>query len=271
MDLVNSDYVGNRDLISGKEEIMAEMLKTKNLAWSNKMAQDVYPRKSFYTRYGKRIIDFLIALAACIILAPLNLIFAICTYIDVGRPILYKQSRCGMNGKSFILFKFRNMNDKKDKDGRLLPAAQRVTRFGKIMRKYSFDELLNFVSILKGDMSLIGPRPLPMFFHDRMNERHRMREAVRPGLECPRVLRFEEENLCQYHKQFENDVWYVENVSFLTDVKMCFLLVKMVFDMKIRGNRAQGNAASYFVGYDENGHALSMNTARQLYMEFYEN
>ncbi len=269
MDTANGKYIGNSSIISSKEEAMAEMLRKKNLVKSNEIAGEVHPRVSFYTKYGKRTIDFWVALVVCIILVPFNFVFAICTYFDVGRPILYKQSRCGMDGRSFILYKFRNMNEKKDGDGELLPASQRVTKFGKIMRKYSLDELLNFVSVLKGDMSLIGPRPLPMFFHDRMNVRHQMREAVRPGLECPRVLKFADKNLCQYHIQFENDIWYVENISFLTDLKMCALLVKMVFDMNGRGNRAGGNAVSYFVGYDEQGHALSMNAAKELYKDFF--
>lgn len=270
MNFGENGYIGNSALISTKEEAMAEMLRNKNFENANETAKEVHPQNSFYTRYGKRMLDFCIALIACFVLAPFNIIFAICTYFDVGNPVLYKQSRCGLNGESFILYKFRNMNEKKDKDGKLLPASQRVTKFGKIMRKYSLDELLNFVSVLKGDMSLIGPRPLPMFFYDRMNKRHQMRTAVRPGLECPRILTFDEANLCQYHMQFENDIWYVEHVSFLIDLKMCFLLVKMVFDMKVRGNRARADVASYFVGYDEYGHALSMNTAKELYKEFYE-
>ncbi|MBP3474719.1 MAG: sugar transferase [Lachnospiraceae bacterium] len=258
-------YVGNSSLISWNEAEMAEMLRTKNLVHANEVAKKVCPKKTFYTKYGKRVIDIVISLSACTVLLPFNLIFAICTFIDVGSPILYKQSRCGKDGKEFVLVKFRNMNNNKDKNGQLLPVSERVTKFGRIMRKYSLDELLNFWSVLKGDMSIIGPRPLPMFFHDRMNDRHKMRTVVRPGLECPRVIMPEGERLCQYHIQFENDIWYVEHVSLITDIRMCFLLVKMVFEVKVRDRRAKGNAASYFVGYDEQGHALSMNTAKELY------
>lgn len=262
---LNNDYIGNSNLISNDEAVMAEILKERNLEHANLIAKKVYCKNTFYTKYGKRLLDFVIALAACIIFLPLNLIFAICTFLDVGSPILYKQSRCGKNGKEFVLVKFRNMNNKTDENGKLLPAEQRVTGFGRIMRKFSLDELLNFWSVLKGDMSIIGPRPLPMFFHDRMNERHKMREFVRPGLECPRMICPEGEGLSQYHIQFENDVWYVENISFLTDIKMCFRLVKMVFAMKMRDHQAKGEAASYFVGYDDKGHALSMKAAIKIY------
>lgn len=259
------EYLGNSSLISSDEEAMANMLK-KNLDHANKIQKPVKPRKSFYTEYGKRTIDIVLSLIACILLLPFNLVFAICTFFDVGFPILYKQSRCGKNGKEFILAKFRNMNNKTDKNGKLLPATQRVTKFGRIMRKYSLDELLNFWSVLKGDMSLIGPRPLPMFFYDRMSKRHKMRTAVRPGLECPRVITFKNPDLCNYHKQFENDIWYIEHISFITDIKMCIMLVKMVFDFRKRDNRAKGNEASYFVGYDEKGFALSMDTASKRYI-----
>lgn len=257
--------LGNTNLISCDEEKMAKMLRDTNLEHANRVAAEVHVKTSFYTKYIKRLFDIVFGFVACLILLPINLIFAICTFFDVGSPIFFKQSRCGKDGKPFVLVKFRNMNNKTDSDGKLLPAAQRVTKFGRIMRKYSFDELLNFWSILKGDMSIIGPRPLPVFFYDRMNDRHKMRAAVRPGLECPRVIKLEKSDVSQYHIQFENDVWYVENISFLTDVRMCIQLVKMVFSFKRRDHQAKGNAASYFVGYDEDGYALSMNAALQRY------
>ena len=152
-------------------------------------------------------------------------------------------------------------------EGKLLPPSQRITRFGSFMRKYSLDELLNFWSVLKGDMSLIGPRPLPMFFHDRMSDRHRCRELVRPGLECPRVITVEKEGkyICPYHQQFENDLWYVQHVSFSTDLKMLFMLVRMTLNTRKRSTSAQGTTSLYFVGYDEDGYALDMGMARELY------
>ncbi len=265
MDSKEAISVGNFNLVSSEEEMLAKYLRKANLEKVNVIVEKVHPKDTVYSKYIKRILDLMIAVPAFLLTFPFNLIFGICTFFDVGRPVLYKQARTGKSGKPFILVKFRNMNEKKDENGILLPAKERVTKFGKFMRKFSLDELLNFWSVIKGDMSIIGPRPLPMFFYDRMSDRHKMRTAVRPGLECPRVIKMREDNISQYHIQFENDIWYVENVGFLTDIKMLFSLIKMVFSLKRRDHQAKGNAASYFVGYDENGYAMSMNTAIQCY------
>ena len=262
---METSTVGNKNLITNEEDSMAKFLRERNLARTNANDSKVKPRGGLYVNYVKRLLDLTIAIPAFGVTLPFNCVFGICTYFDVGSPILFKQTRVGKDGKPFVMIKFRNMNEKKDATGKLLPAKERVTKFGRFMRKYSLDELLNFWSVLKGDMSIIGPRPLPEFFVDRMSDRHKMRHAVKPGLECPRVYIPEGENLCNYHKQFENDIWYVEHVSFFIFLRMCFELVQMVFEMRTRDRRAKGNAASYFVGYDDDGHALSMNTASQMY------
>lgn len=249
-------------IVSDEEQRMADYLRERNLAHVNKISAEVHPIDSFYTRYGKRVLDLVISIPAFVITLPFNIVFGICTYFDVGRPIFYKQTRIGKDGKPFTLVKFRNMNEKKDADGNLLPASQRVTKYGKIMRKYSLDELLNFWSVVKGDMSIIGPRPYPTFFLDRMCERHKMRHAVRPGLECPRILNDGRE-LIGYNKEFENAVWYVENISFKTDILMFFKLIKMVFSIKERSKNA--GALSYFVGYDDEGQALGLRRAKEHY------
>ena len=261
------ETLGNTNLSSSEEERAAQLLRDLYLEKKNETAAPVHPRDTFYTRVGKRVLDVMIALPAFVVLLPFNCLFGVCTYLDVGRPIFFRQTRVGKDGRLFTLIKFRNMNEKKDADGKLLPPSQRVTRFGKLMRKLSLDELLNFWSVLKGDMSIIGPRPQPVFIHERMCERHKMRTAVRPGLECPRVIHVEGEEIYKYQRTFENDVWYVENVSFLQDVKMLFLLVKMVFSMGKRGDQAQGKGVSYFVGYNADGTALSMNLYRQMMEE----
>ena len=190
---------GNKDLASNEESLAAEYLREHYLAATNLMSATVRPKNTLYTRFGKRFLDILVSLPACIVLLPLNAIFAVCTYFDVGRPIFFKQTRMGMNGKTFTLTKFRNMNEKRDENGKLLPPSQRVTKFGKFMRKLSLDELLNFWSVLKGDMSIIGPRPQPIFLHERMSDRHKMRTAVRPGLECPRMIHVPEEETFRYN------------------------------------------------------------------------
>ena len=259
--------IGNANLISNEEEQAAEFLREKYLDHKNQTAAPVHPKDTFYTRKGKRFLDILIAFPAFIILLPFNMIFGICTLVDVGFPIFYKQTRVGKDGKHFTLVKFRNMNNKKDSDGKLLPPSQRVTKFGKFMRKMSLDELLNFWSVLKGDMSIIGPRPQPVFIYERMCDRHKMRTAVRPGLECPRVIHVPGEEICKFQQTFENDVWYVEHVSFFQDVKMLLLLVKMAFSMGKRGNQAEGKGISYFVGYNAEGIAIGMNAYREMIQE----
>lgn len=261
----SENTTGKNVLISNEEEQVAELLRQKYLKHTNAISAPVHPKDTFYTRYGKRILDIVISLPIFIILLPFNLIFGICTFFDVGRPIFYRQTRVGKDEKLFTLIKFRNMNEEKDADGKLLPPSQRVTKFGKFMRKFSLDELLNFWSVLKGDMSLIGPRPSPTFIHKRMSERHKCRTAVRPGLECPRVIHAAGEEICKYQRTYENDIWYVENVSFLLDVKLAFLLVKMVFSMGKRTRQAEGKGISYFIGYEEHGYAISLISYHELY------
>ncbi len=262
-----AETIGNKSLISNEEECAAQLLREKYLQRKNETAAPACPKDTFYTRYGKRALDIVISLPAFIMLLPLNCLLGIGTFLDVGKPIFFCQTRVGKDGKPFTIVKFRNMNEKKDGDGKLLPPSQRVTKFGKIMRKLSLDELLNFWSVLRGDMSIIGPRPLPVFIYDRMCDRHKMRTAVRPGLECPRVIHVEGEEFSNYQRTFENDIWYVENVSFLQDVRMLLLLIKMVFSMGKRGAQAAGKGISYFVGYNEDGIAISLNNYRQIMEE----
>lgn len=255
--------IGNANLVSNEEEYVANLLREKYLDYTNSISMEVHLKSTLYTRVVKRILDILISFPIFIILLPFNVLFAVCTFIDVGKPILYKQTRVGRNGKHFTMVKFRNMNNKTDLDGKLLPPSQRVTKFGKFMRELSLDELLNFWSVLKGDMSLIGPRPVPVFIYDRMSDRHKQRSAVRPGLECPRVIQIEDGDIYRYQRTYENDIWYVENVSFLLDVKLIFLLIKMVFSFEKRGNQAKGKGITYFVGYDERGRAISLRNYRE--------
>ena len=251
--------VGNRELIQDDEQRIADFLKRRNLDMVNRQSKPVKQKNGFYVNHVKRGLDLMISVPAFLVFLPINFVFGLLTYFDVGRPIFFRQSRMGRNFSTFYVVKFRNMNNNKDADGKLLPAKQRITKFGFFMRSHSFDELLNFWSVIKGDMSVIGPRPLPVFFYDRMSERHKMRTSVRPGLECPRVINVEGE---RYQKQFENDIWYIENVSFLTDVKMLFLLFKMTFEKK---NRISAAGSVYFVGYDDNGRAIYKDLALKLY------
>ncbi|GFH91433.1 undecaprenyl phosphate N,N'-diacetylbacillosamine 1-phosphate transferase [Lachnospiraceae bacterium] len=256
---------GNK-ICSLKEEYIAKLLKEQNLERVNQTSLPVRPKTGFYVRYIKRMLDFVIALMAVIFFSPVNIGLAIGTYFDVGSPILYRQTRIGKGGRKFQLIKFRSMANEVDENGKLLPPSQRVTRFGKFVRKYSLDELMNFWSVLKGDMSIIGLRPLPFLFEERYSERHKMRNAVRPGLECPRII--EDISVPSYHLQFENDIWYVEHVSFWTDIRMIVLLVRMTFNLKKRTKSA--GASGYFIGYDDDGMAVSMKQLERKTMKYSE-
>ena len=135
-----------------------------------------------YAKYFKRVLDFLLSLIAIIILSPVLLIIAILVRIKLGSPVLFKQERPGKNEKIFTLYKIRTMTDKKDEKGNLLPDEDRLTKFGKILRSTSLDELPELFNILKGDMSIVGPRPLLVEYLELYNEEQKHRHDVRPGL-----------------------------------------------------------------------------------------
>lgn len=197
---------------------IANYVRQHNLPLVNQRSEKVIPKDSFYTRYGKRALDVVFSMLAIIVTFPINVVLGVCTYFDVGRPVFFRQKRPGKNGKPFTLVKFRNMRIAKDANGVDLPVSQRVTKFGTFVRATSLDELLNFYSILKGDMSFFGPRPLAMLYMDRYSDRHMMRHVVRPGLECPNLKN--KGYSVGWQERLENDVWYVENVSLRVDCKM---------------------------------------------------
>lgn len=194
-------------------------------------------KHTFYSRYIKRLLDIIFSLLALIITLPVNIVIGIITFWDVGKPIFFHQKRVGKDLKIFTIIKFRNMRELYDENGVLLPPDQRVTPFGKFVRRTSLDELLNFFSILKGDMSLIGPRPLLPEYISFYSERQLMRHAVRPGLECPTLVKRDHSRT--WEEQFEDDIWYVEHLSFLTDCRMLLALVRLVFDKKETERRSE--------------------------------
>ncbi len=252
------------NLTTEQRRTVRQLIKEDTLEYMNKRFDKVKPRKSIYTIFVKRMIDIFVSFLALTVTLPINLIIGICTYFDVGNPIFFKQERCGKNGKIFRIVKFRNMTNETDGNGELLPPKDRVTKFGKFVRKTSLDELLNFWSIFKGDMSLIGPRPLVDEYTTYMSDRHRMRSAVRPGLECPVIIETGYES--SWSEQFENDVYYVENVSFMLDVKMIFKLIQMVFNRKsssVRGNVQRGS----FMGYDTDGNSIISKKVPRKYID----
>ena len=138
-------------------------------------------RKGFYERFIKRPQDFMLSLVALIVLSPVFLVLAILVRAKLGSPVIFKQERPGLNGRIFTLYKFRSMSDARDENGNLLPDEVRLTRFGKILRSTSLDELPELVNILKGDMSIVGPRPLLVRYLPLYNEHQARRHEVRPG------------------------------------------------------------------------------------------
>lgn len=206
----------------------------------NANAVKIKPKISFYTIYIKRLFDIAISFIALIVFLPINIFIGIITFFDVGNPIFFTQERLGKDLKKFKIVKFRNMRDIRDKDGNLLPPDQRVTRFGSFVRRTSIDELLNFWNVFKGEMSIIGPRPLICDYLPYYDSVQIMRHSVTPGLECPSLKKRGQERT--WSEQFEDDIWYVQNVSFITDCKMIFALIKLVFhkeEIKQRGKASR--------------------------------
>ncbi len=251
--------------LTAKEEI-AGYIKQDTLEKVNSMVQEPKVKDTFYTRYGKRVIDFVIGLLGFIITLPFNFIIGIITFFDVGRPIIFKQTRIGLNGKKFTLYKFRNMTNDTDANGELLPPEQRVTKWGKFVRKTSLDELLNFFSILKGDMSVIGPRPVKDYYYSRVNNRHKAMYSVRPGLECPTPHKVN--HVLSWQERLDNYVWYAENCSFYVDFKLAFRIIAVTFDRRSATQRSSaGNGG--FLGYDLEGNVIYTKSVPDKYVEEY--
>lgn len=180
---------------------------------------------SFYARYGKRILDIVLSGIAIVCLCWLFLIVAILELVFHGRPVLYKTRRPGKDGKIINLYKFRSMTNERGEDGLLLPEEKRLTKFGLFIRKTSIDELPELINIFKGDMSIIGPRPLLVEYMPLYSPRHAKRHMVRPGLACVRIMPSESKTWT-WGEQFENDIWYIEHLTFWVDIKMIFAVAK---------------------------------------------
>ena len=179
-----------------------------------------------YKNCLKRMIDFCCALVALILLSPLLLIVAVLVRTKLGSPILFKQERPGKDGRIFKLIKFRSMTDQKDKDGNYLSDDIRLTRFGRALRASSLDELPEFVNILKGDMAVIGPRPLLVEYLPYYSEEELHRHDVRPGLSG--WAQVNGRNSTPWDLRLQQDLYYVNNVSFLFDLKIVFLTIVKV-------------------------------------------
>lgn len=175
----------------------------------------------------KRIIDILAALSALIILSPVYIIVAFKVAKNLGKPVLFSQKRPGLNGQIFTMKKFRSMRDAQDKNGNILPDQERLTPFGIKLRNSSLDELPGLLSVLKGDMSLVGPRPLLIEYLPLYSEVQAKRHDVKPGITG--WAQVNGRNAISWQEKFELDVWYVENQSLWLDIKIIYLTIKKVF------------------------------------------
>lgn len=180
-----------------------------------------------YRKYIKRPMDIILSLIAIILLLPVLIVVAVLVRIKLGSPVIFKQKRPGLNEKIFTLYKFRTMTDKKDESGELLPDSDRLTRFGRILRSTSLDELPELFNILMGDMSIVGPRPLLTQYLPLYNEHQKRRHEVRPGLTG--LAQVNGRNAITWDKKFGLDVEYVDNINFLNDWKIIFQTIKKVF------------------------------------------
>ena len=177
-----------------------------------------------YAKYIKRILDLILSLMALIVLMPLMIIIGILVRINLGSPIIFKQKRPGKNEKIFTLYKFRTMTDKRDIDGNLLPDEYRLTKFGKFLRSTSLDELPELINIIKGDMAIVGPRPLLVEYLPYYTEEEKHRHDVRPGLTG--LAQVNGRNAISWEEKLKYDTEYIKKISFYSDLKIIFKTIK---------------------------------------------
>ena len=171
----------------------------------------------------KRLFDLVVALVGLLLLWPLLLVLAVMVALRLGRPVLFTQERPGKDGHPFLMYKFRTMTEERDQDGKLLPDGERLPPFGRLLRSSSLDELPELFNVLKGDMSLVGPRPLLMEYLDRYTPEQARRHQMRPGITG--WAQVNGRNAISWEERFKLDVWYVDNRSFLLDLKILAMTV----------------------------------------------
>ena len=202
-----------------------------------------------YSHFFKRFFDLILASIGFIILLPLFLIVWCVLLVKNNGKAFFYQERPGKNERVFRIIKFKTMNDKTDEHGELLPPSDRLTRTGNFVRKYSLDEIPQLLNVIKGDMSLIGPRPLLIRYLPRYNDFQKQRHDIRPGITG--WAQVNGRNAISWEQKFEFDVWYVKNMSLLLDIKIIFLTIYTVFK-KVGINNANNEIASDFMGTQPN-------------------
>jgi lipopolysaccharide/colanic/teichoic acid biosynthesis glycosyltransferase len=202
-------------------------------------------KKGIYENFFKRPLDFVISQITLILLLPLLLAISFLVMIKLGSPILFKQERPGLNEKIFKLYKFRTMTNKKDEKGILLHDSERLTKFGSFLRATSLDELPSLINIIKGDLSIVGPRPLLVEYLPLYNNKQKKRHLVRPGLTG--LAQVSGRNGISWDDKFRLDLQYLNNVSFLQDVKIILMTIKKVI-LKEGINSSQSTTMEIFTG-----------------------
>lgn len=180
-----------------------------------------------YKKYFKRLFDIVSSIIFLLCFWWLYIIVAILVKKKLGSPVIFKQQRPGLNGKIFTMYKFRSMTDARDKSGKLLSDAERLPKFGKLLRATSLDEIPEIINVLKGDMSLVGPRPLLVEYLSRYSKEQARRHEVRPGITG--WAQVNGRNAISWEEKFKYDVEYVDSCSFLLDIRIIFLTIKKVF------------------------------------------
>ena len=214
----------------------------------SEVKEEVRGRKGIYKRFLKRPLDFILSLMAIIVLSPILIIVGVLVRFKLGSPVLFKQKRPGLKEKIFTMYKFRTMTDEKDENGELLPDSVRLTKFGRMLRSTSLDEFPELFNILKGDMNIVGPRPLLIQYLELYNDHQKRRHEVRPGLSGHAQVNGR--NAISWEDKFNLDVEYVDNVSFIGDWKIIFLTIKKVFIKEGISQEGQ-ETVQYFAGNEE--------------------
>lgn len=196
-----------------------------------------------YHRYGQRLLDLILTVPALVVCAPVLLAVALLVRRRIGAPVFFRQQRLGKNGTSFGIIKFRTMTDARDADGALLPDAERMTRFGDFLRRSSLDELPELLNVLRGEMSLVGPRPLFIHYAERYTPEQARRHAVRPGLTG--WAQVNGRNAISWEEKFAHDLWYVEHQSLLLDLAIICRTVRQVLQRTGISEAGQATMSEY--------------------------